>query len=59
MNDEKSTEQCFREPVINEDINTPTDLQNKRSNYNILEDNITTLKTEMIVMKKLYDAGNL
>ena len=52
MNDEKSTEQCSREPVINEDINTPTDLQNKRSNYNILEDNITTLKADVMVMKK-------
>ena len=26
-------------------------LQNKRSNYNTLEDNITTLKADMIVMK--------
>ena len=58
MNDEKSTEQCSREPVISEDLNTPTDLQNKRSNYNILEDNITTLKTNDC-NEKLYDAGNL
>ena len=26
-------------------------LQNKRSNHNTLEDNITTLKADMIVMK--------
>ena len=50
-NDEKYTEQCSREPAINEDINTPTGLQKKRSNYNILQDNITTLKADMIAMK--------
>ena len=58
-NDEKSTEQYSRESVINEDINTPTGLQNKRSNYNILEVNITTLKADVIAMKNFYDAGNL
>ena len=58
-NDEKSTEQYSRESVINEDINTPTGLQNKRSNYNILEVNITTLKADIIAMKNFYDAGNL
>ena len=50
-NDEKSTERCSREPAINEDINTPSSLQNKRNNYNILEDNIITLKADMITMK--------
>ena len=50
-NDEKSTEQCYREPDINEDINTPSRLLNKRSNYNMLEDNIPTLKADMIAMK--------
>ena len=58
-NDEKSREQYSREPVINEDINTPTGLQNKRSNYNIPEVNITTLKADIIAMKNFYDAGNL
>ena len=48
--DEKSTEQCCREPAIN-DITTPAGLQNKRSKYNILADNIITLKTDMIAMK--------
>lgn len=37
-NDEKSTEKCSCEPAINKDINTPLGLQNKRINYNILED---------------------
>ena len=37
-NDEKSTEQCSHEPAINEDINTPTGHQNKRSDNNILEE---------------------
>ena len=46
--DEKSTEQCYREPAINEDINTPSGLQNKRSNYKMLEDNITTLKADRL-----------
>ena len=41
-NDKKSTEQGSREPAINEG-NTTTGLQNKRRNYNILEDNVTTL----------------
>ena len=50
---EKSTEQCSREPAINEDINIPTGLQNKRSNYNMLENNVTTLKAEMIAMKNV------
>ena len=50
-NDDKSTEQCSRELAINEDINTPIGLQKKRGNYNILEDNITTLKADMIAMK--------
>ena len=50
-NDEKSTDQCSREPSINEDVNTPTGLQNKRSNCNILDDIITTLKADMIAMK--------
>ena len=50
-NDEKSTEQCYREPAINEDINTSSGLQNKRSNHNMLEDNITTLKADIIAMK--------
>ena len=50
-NDEKSTRQCSCEPVINEDINIPTGLKNKRSNYNTLEDNITSLKADMIAMK--------
>ena len=44
--------------AINEDINAPIDLQNKRSSYNILEDNRTTLKT-YDCNEKLYDAGNL
>ena len=47
-NNEKSTEQCYREPAINEDINTPSGLQNKRSNYKMLEDNITTLKADRL-----------
>ena len=50
-NDEKFTEKCSCEPAINKDINTPIGLQNKRSNYNILEDSITTLKADMIAMK--------
>ena len=57
MNDEKSTEQCPREPVTNEDINTSTGLQNKRSNYNILQDNITTLKADVMVMKNFMMQG--
>ena len=52
-NNEKSTEQCSREPAINEYINTPTGLQNKRSNYNMLENNVTTLKADMIAMKNI------
>ena len=52
-NNEKSTEQCSREPAINEDISTPAGLQNKRSNYNTLENNVTTLKAEMIAMKNV------
>ena len=47
-NVEKSTEKCSHEPAINEDVNTPLGLQNKRSNYNVLEDNKTTLKAHMI-----------
>ena len=51
-NDKKSTDQFSREPSINEDINTPTGLQTKRSNCNMmLEHNITTLKTGSITMK--------
>ena len=49
--DEKFTEQCFCEPAINEDITTSTDPQDKGSHNNILEDNITTLKTNMTAMK--------
>ena len=49
-NDEKYTEQCSHEPAINED-NTTTGLQNKRRNYNILEDNITTLKDTFTLLK--------
>ena len=45
-NDEKSTEQCFHEPASNKDINRPTSFRNKRSNYNILKGNITTLKAD-------------
>ena len=40
-----------RELAINEDVNTITGLHNKRSDYNLLEDNITTLKADMIAMK--------
>ena len=47
-NDDKSTEQCSSEPAINEDINAPIGLQNKRGNYNILEDNITALKAKTL-----------
>ena len=47
-NNEKSTEQCSHEPTINEDISTPTGIQNKRSYYDILEDNITTLANNYI-----------
>ena len=50
-NDKKSTDQCSHEPAIYEDINRIIGLQNKSSNYNILEDNITTLKADMIAMK--------
>ena len=50
-NSEKSTEQCSCKPAINKDINTPTGFQDKRSNYNLLEDNITTLKADVIALK--------
>ena len=51
--DEKSTEQCSCEPAINEDIVTPIGLQSKKSNYNMLENNITTLKADMIAIMML------
>ena len=38
-------------PSINEDINPPTGLQTKRSNCNMLEHNIPTLKAGSITMK--------
>lgn len=41
----KLTEQLSQEPVINEDINTPIDRQNKRSNYDILENYISSIAT--------------
>ena len=50
-NSEKSTEQCSCKPAINKDINTPTGFQDKRSNYNLLEDKITTIKADVIAMK--------
>ena len=37
--------------ICHEDIDTLTDLQNKSSNYNVLEYNITTIKADMISMK--------
>ena len=37
--------------ICHEDIDTLTDLQNKSSNYNVLEYNITTIKADMIPMK--------
>ena len=46
-----------RELAINEDVNTITGLHNKRSDYNLLEDNITTSKADMIAMKNC-DAGS-
>ena len=45
-----------RELAINEDVNTITGLHNK-SDYNLLEDNITTSKADMIAMKNC-DAGS-
>ena len=52
-NNEKSTEQCSQEPAINEYINAHVGLQNKRSNYDILEDSITTSKADVIAIKKI------
>ena len=57
--DEKSAEQCSREPSIYEDVTTPTGFQNKMSNHNILEDQITTLKADLVTTTKLYVAGNI
>ena len=37
--------------ICHEDIDTLTDLQNKSSNYNVLEYNITTFKVDMITLK--------
>ena len=51
QNDEKYTDKCSHEPAINEDFNSPIGPQKKSINYNILEDNITTLKADMITMK--------
>ena len=50
-NDKKCTDQFSREPSINEGINPPTGLQTKRSNCNMLEHNIPTLKAGSITMK--------
>ena len=52
QNDEKYTEKCSHEHAINEDINnSPICPQKKSINYNILKDNITTLKADMITVK--------
>lgn len=53
-----------QEPVINEDINTPIDCQTKKSNYDILENYISSIATfdmgyqVLIKFAKQHDSSN-